>query len=481
MKRAAILLIWALCACCDIIYAREIEPGRSADDISKHIYVTLDVPKTTIYVNERVPVALNLYSDRLNVSPVSVGKIKGENLVVDDFSASESAIIKQGDVTFRQVRYPAALVAPIAGQFTVVSDTVKADLAGSGRNDMLVLLNRNEDFYENFVGPSGKRSLELTAAPVSITVLPLPRDGRPDDFTGAVGDFSFDLLASDTEVKLDNNITLTMTIKGAGNYSSVSAPQMKKAAGIKRYAPQVTKTADSVIFEQVVRIKSPDVREIPEAVFSFFSPGDKKYISITKGPIPIRVTAPAAGAAAPAGRAKEAEGKKEWVDALKDVEYPPEERAAPFYRKSVFFMFEAIPLLIALAVVIAYAIARYLEMHPLYTASFVASRRARKGIIKAASILGHKSSKEFYNLIFRIMQGYLGTRRLKPVDGVTSDIIYEIDMTGIERDIGDRIRKIFYECYAVKYTKEDLGKDDMRNTLDELKYVVDSMNKKAEL
>ena len=463
--------------------------GVHAVGISKRIYLVLEVPKTTVFVNERVPIALKFYSDWFNIDNMAEGAIKGDNIIIDDSVTKDSKVIEKDGVNYMMIQRPAAFTAPAAGRFTIKPVTVTVDAVIYDKDDLrskLNTLNDNVAFYEEFVGPSKKRTIELSTEAVDIIAVPLPTEGRPEDFTGAVGDFSFDLSASAAEVRLGGEITLTMTIKGPGNYSSVSLPRMRKEAGIKLYEPRVIRGGNSVIYEQVIRVQSPDVKEIPEAVFTFFNPVGKRYISTRKGPLKISVTAPGPGETAMAEKAKEkakekAEEKKGWVDGLKEVSSDLRRRDIPLYRKRSFLPFETLPLLIALAGACVYAVMRYLQRHPLYAASFAASRKAREGIIRAQSMISRGSPQEFYNLLFRILQDYLGTRRLKPSEGVTSRIIDEIDTSGIGQDVIDRIRKVFYECYIAKYTQGSFGPDDMRNTLDAVTYIVENLNRRAEL
>ena len=472
--------------------------GRVDDDISKHIYLVLEVPKTAIFVNERSPVTLSIYRDWFSIGDITGGKIQGDGLIIDE-CREKSDMIEQNNTEFVVIRRISAFSAPMAGQYTIKPVLVSMDVINRKTNSSLTVfgnitisdeydvagkfaaLNDNAGFYEKFIGPSGKRNLKLSTDPVNVTVLPLPEEGRPENFAGAIGDLSFDLSASAAEVNLGGQITLMMTIKGIGNYSTVSIPCMKKAAGIKLYGPRTIKGDNSVVYEQAVRIQSADVREIPEMVFTFFNPIAKKYMSLTKGPIPIRITAAVPGAAILRGNGRETDMGKEWVDDLNDAIQPLRYRGSPFYLKRAFLIFEAFPILIILTGLAAYGIARYLKTHPLYVASFIASRRARRGMIKAESLFDGENPQEFYEHVFRMLQDYLGTRRLKAAAGITGQIIDELDTRGIGQDVIDRIREVFYKCYVARYAQEANDRDEMKKTLNALAYALDRLNREVKL
>ncbi len=472
---------------------------RTAIDISQHIYLKLEVPKTVLFVNERMLISLDLYSDWFNLGNISGGYIKGDDLIIDNIKNSENSMIEKDKVTYQIIQRTAELTAPVPGNFVIKPVTLKFDVINYKKDktlftfgnitmsdkynmyDKIASINNNTEFYERFIGPSNRRPMELSAEAVNITVVPLPKEGQPKDFSGAIGDFLFDLSASADLVNSGGKIVLTMTIKGPGNYSSVSLPNMKKTKGVKLYKPKAVKSYRSVVYEQLIQIQSPDVKEIPMAVFSFFNPETKRYVSITRGPLPISVSPGEPAEAEAAARAEKRASKKEWIDSLKDEGLPLQRRAGQFYREKYFLLFESVPLIFIFAGCIAYGIVRYLRTHPLYTAFIKASRRARLNMARAASMAGKQNYKDFYDLVFSILQDYLGTRRLKPTEGITGNIVDEIDTAGIGQETIDGIRGIFHECYIAKYTHQPLGEDDMKKSFEALTRIIEQLNKRAEL
>ncbi len=472
---------------------------RIASDMSQHIYLKLEVPKTVLFVNERIDISLDLYSDWFNLGNTSGGYIKGDDLIIDNIKDCENNMVERDKVTYLVIRRTAELTAPTPGNFTIKPVTLKFDLVNNKKDktlfkfgsvtmddkynlyDKMAAINNNTEFYEKFIGPSNRKPMELSTAEVNITVIPLPKEGRPKDFSGAIGDFSFGLSASADNVTSGGKIALTMTISGPGNYSALSVPNIKKTEGIKLYPPKVVKSYRSAVYEQSIQIQSPNVKEIPEAVFSFFNPETKTYVSITRGPLPISVAAGAPGEAEEGALAEKQASKKEWIDSLKDEAGPSQRRESPFYRKESFLLFELIPIIFIFAGCVAYGIVRYLETHPLYTASIKASRRARRNMAKAASMVSGQNYKDFYGLVFNILQDYLGTRRLKPTEGITGNIVDEIDTAGIGEETIEGMRGIFRECYIAKYTHQLMGESDMKKSFEALTRIIEQLDKRAEL
>ena len=66
--------------------------------------------------------------------------------------------------------------------------------------------------------------MERSTEPVKLVIKPLPVIDRPDDFTGAVGKYTMDVLAKPTKVKVGDPITLTINIRGEGNIQTIGEP-----------------------------------------------------------------------------------------------------------------------------------------------------------------------------------------------------------------------------------------------------------------
>ena len=61
--------------------------------------------------------------------------------------------------------------------------------------------------------------VERSTEPVKLTIQPLPTVDQPEDYTGAVGKYTMDVLAKPTKVKIGDPITLSINIKWRGKYS----------------------------------------------------------------------------------------------------------------------------------------------------------------------------------------------------------------------------------------------------------------------
>ncbi len=159
----------------------------------------------------------------------------------------------------------------------------------------------NDPFFDNFFGGYTKRPLTVTSGKIAIDILHLPQQDRPQNFHGAVGHFTLQSAVAPDKAQVGDPLTLTMTIRGSGNFDLVQAPRFPESPEWKTYTPSANFTADSddgysgkKVFSQAVVAKSPAVRKIPTLSFSYFDPDKGMYITRETPPIPITITGVAA-------------------------------------------------------------------------------------------------------------------------------------------------------------------------------------------
>ncbi|MBV5329540.1 MAG: protein BatD [Chlorobium sp.] len=146
-----------------------------------------------------------------------------------------------------------------------------------------------------------EKKIQLISPETTLTVLPLPTEGRPEDFSGAIGRFQLEVKAQPTDVGPGDPITLTMTVQGSGNFDRVEAPPFSTNGGWKSYTPTAKFTPGAApgqgtkIFEQAIIAKDSLTKAIPSLAFSFFDPENKQYQTLHSAPIPLHIN----GAAEP--------------------------------------------------------------------------------------------------------------------------------------------------------------------------------------
>ena len=138
---------------------------------------------------------------------------------------------------------------------------------------------------------------EAQSAPLTITVLPLPTEGKPDNFSGMVGNYSFSANFDRTNLKVGEALTLAISIKGDGTPGTITDPKLPDFSEFRSVPPEnsIDKKVkgNKVITSKDIKVflypKKKGSFEIPAITYSWFNPAKKKYETASAGPWTIEV------------------------------------------------------------------------------------------------------------------------------------------------------------------------------------------------
>ncbi len=134
-----------------------------------------------------------------------------------------------------------------------------------------------------------------SSARVEIKVKPLPTEGRPADFTGAVGQFEIHSSVENPNALVNQPISLKVRFEGAGNAKVIDLPAINWPVGLEQYD---TKSESKYFkngrsfkeFEVLVIPRQEGPLEIPALSVSVFDPQTKKYYTRSTQSIKLNVT-----------------------------------------------------------------------------------------------------------------------------------------------------------------------------------------------
>lgn len=159
-------------------------------------------------------------------------------------------------------------------------------------------------------------SVNRASERVNIKVLPLPKDNRPGDFSGAVGDFQVQALLDNNVVPAHQPFNLRIRFEGSGNAKLIEMPSIAWPAGIEMYETK----SDSKFFKNGQSYKQFDVLLIPRQegdltlpaiTVSLFDPKTNQYYTRTTEAIQIKVLPGAPGSQMAAKPINDPEKKSE--------------------------------------------------------------------------------------------------------------------------------------------------------------------------
>jgi len=313
-------------------------------------------------------------------------------------------------------------------------------------------------------------------------VSPIPTEGRPADFMGAVGDYQFVFNASPTKVKIGDPVTVRMDINGTGNFNTVLMPKFESTSGFKTYEPQVKTEENRKSFTQVMIPESDTVTQIPKATFVYFDPIARQFKSITQGPLAIQVDKGKEEAPSQViGPGVQAPAPAKDNDLGRDIIYIKESPGIWFRKGKVYYKTKAFFALIILPMICLVAFNMIQRRHlrfkndSAYADRILAFKSAKKGVKDLNGQLRSGDPKIFYETLFKTLQNYLGHRLHIPPAGVTSNTAVQgLVSREIDPAIVSKVGKLFETCdmarFAYLHVDDYKMRDDKKELEEVLKY-----------
>ena len=456
-------------------------------DLGDRVFVKMHAEKKSAYINEIIPLTIKLYVNGIGVRDIQYPEYNHEGFSGGQFDKPGQYQETLGGSVYDVVEFRTGIFATNDGNFKLGPARIKANLVTQKRRSRSSSFDKffGRDPFDDFFGNYETYPVELKSESLSFKVLPLPDRGRPGDFMGAMGNFNFNLEVSPAQVKVGDPVTLKMIISGTGNFDAVTSPHVKPHEGFKFYDPQVKQEGNKKIFEQVLIPTTDTVKEIPAVSFSFFNTDKGQYQTIARGGVPLTVLKPERKEEATILDAPQTEGRtilKEKVgrDIIYIKESPGELRRKGryLYKNAAFLLLQIAPVLALISVWIMHKRKERLSTDVGYARRLSAPGKARKGIHEAEAFLENNSPGEFYNAVFRTLREYVGNRFHVPSGGMTADSAGGLlKDKGMDQDMLSGLIKIFRECDMARYAPSEISRDNMQETLSELKELIDYLER----
>ncbi len=191
----------------------------------------------------------------------------------------------------------------LQGSYTVqrITQTAAPLKPGTFSAPESVLEGHVYTFDQNGQKLYGHDLVRATAPAIAISVAPFPEVGKPDSFTGTIGNFVWKarLLTSPT-VNIGEKMQLELIALGPGEISTVSLPDIAKQEGfvdafrLSDLPPTGEAVGDTAMrFVIELRPLSASIKQIPAIQFSSFDPQTNRYITSSTVPLTIHVLATA--------------------------------------------------------------------------------------------------------------------------------------------------------------------------------------------
>ena len=433
-------------------------------DVSKVAFIQLQVAKQEVYMGEVFPVEMNLFFQN--------ARAEMPQLKTDGFSLSSPPLHTQGRVRlpngiFQQHTFRQAGKALKTGELELGPAQSKMDIQ--------VPVQEVDPFFGNLIQRYRSQPMTVKSDVIKLKVLPLPEEGRPQSFNGAIGRFNFQATAAKNEVVVGDPVILQVSVTGVGTWDSVQLPLMDSWHDFKIYPPNSEfKPLDDLgiqgvkNFELVVVPENSGVKEIPAMAFSYFDTDARQYQIINLKPIPLKVRASSGAPVQPTVSSGEVKAAADEPAAAKDILHikphfgTSVSLSAPALGSPWFWAVNTLPLLGWAMLVFQRKQAERAARDPRAQRARAVAQSEAAGLSELSKLAAASKSREFFDLLARLLQERLGERLDAPASAITEAVLDEqLAPLGASSELRAALHALFQACNQARYAPvSDVAKLD---------------------
>ncbi|MEM6514573.1 MAG: BatD family protein [Bacteroidota bacterium] len=440
---------------------RPNDPYNRDEIASEKLHLVAEVSKTKPYLNEAVSVIYKLY-----ISP-EIGVNNWRETASPEYNDFWSQNIEIKGLDVKNCKYKGEDYRCVVLRKTVLypQKTGKLDIEPLNLEVTVEVPTNRRDIF------GGRRMVqvnrEVSAGQRTLNVKPLPEKGKPRDFSGAVGDFKFNVITSKSELNASESLDAKVEVTGRGNLKLFQLPKLNLPSSLEVYEPEHNENvrtdlagmrgsiSDNYTIVPQYKGKYP----IPSISFSYFDLKTESYKRISSGEIVIDVLEGPINStsgdnnivATESGPKQKVELTSDQFAFIKTNSNLKPVKTTPFFNSTAFWSSMLLPL-IAIPLALVYRRKREERNADVFGNRIrKADRLARKYLSAAKKSLGQKEA--FYIALEKALHNYLKAKLHIETSEFSKEKIQEI-LT--ERKVNDltisEFIGILENCELARYT-----------------------------
>jgi len=444
----------------------------------QNIHLVAETSKSRPFVGEGIYVEYRLYvSENVSVFDTSVTEAPQYNGFWNQEIKINGFPVKMGKYNGENYRYivlqKALLIPTKTGKLTI--DPMKMDI-------VIGVPTGRVDFFGNVITKNLKKEFASTKKIIRPKSLPL--ENKPENFTGAVGKFKFDVSLSKNALKANESSQIKLTVSGKGNLKLFELPTVETPAELEKYQPErkerVRVAADgitgSVTDTYTVVPQYKGKYKIPNIAFSYFNPNEKKYQTIATEDLFVDVLE---------GKELVTNNnsliqKKTVISTGKNFRYIQTKSefmtkdSTDFFKSNVFYLFLLLPLI---SIPIGIVIAKNNEKRNrdvIGRKQRRAERLAKKYLSEAHKQLGKKEA--FYESLERALHNYLKAKLGIEIADISKEKIAQIlQQRNVDKDTTKEFIAVLEHSDFARYSP--ITNTEMKQEFERAKLVIVQLDK----
>lgn len=331
------------------------------------------------------------------------------------------------------------------------------------------------------------RAQKLYTKPIILKVIPLPSEGKPPDFSGAVGSFEIAASADKTTIKANDVVSITVAVSGRGNLDLVSSLKTPDLSAFKTYDPKVSNAilnsgfvvGGGKTWEYILMPKFQGAVTIEPFSLSFFDPKDKSYHTVSTQPIKLKVTPGEVASTVETGTVG---GRNAIQKIADDINYIKPDKSSlvsadrRMYASIFFYLMYIVPLTIFTA---AFAVKKRRDMIEGNTGlkrKIKAWKKTQKRLEEASRLKNKGEQAVFYGRLSEAITEYIGDRLNVDTGPMTTAALCDtLVENGVGSELADKIGKTLELCDFFRFSSTGSGQDTQAKLLQNAHSIVNNL------
>jgi len=428
--------------------------GGSSTLQDNDVYLKTIVSNSNPYLGEQIIVTNRIYT-KVAVSNLSLDKAPSFQDFWSKSLTDEKTQLKQSTQVINGEEYIVADISKYAlfpqksGKLSIEATKMKCVAQIRVESNRTRSRDPFEDFFNDPFFNRNVKNIEvlLNTNKVTINVKPLPQQGKPESFKGAVGKFSFTSSLDNDSIMSNDAINISLKVIGTGNLELVNPPQINFPSDFETYDPKINNNIQTGLngvrgskkIEYLAIARNPGDFVIKPIEFSYFNPSDKKYHTITAGPYNIHVQK---GKFASSGVTYSSSAQEDIKYIGKDIrhikqtyiELKPVDKF--LFGTTVYYLFLILPLIVLLIFVLFYRNFEKRRGNIKLNKTRKANKVARNKLKKAEKLMATGNNKEFYDELAQALWGYISDKfHIMQADMSIDNVKETLESKGAEEEV----------------------------------------------
>jgi hypothetical protein len=443
-----------------VVRAPAAQPGSEAEQQALAL-LRFAVPKQEVFVGETIVVEQRLLirAGVQSVPGLDIPALQLPGCAIGKTMQGQQRQTVIGSATFTVVPFYVPLTVLRPGKISIgpVEGAVVVELPSR---------NRQPDFPDPFgfgiINRGVQQRVAVSSPEVSLNALPLPEQGKPKSFSGAVGQFQMNVSASPTNVAVGDPVTIRVQVAGRGALDSITLPEQPAWNEFKIYPPTVkTETTGDLglegtrTFEQVVVPQNTEIKELPVLAFAYFDPEKRSYHTLQHPATPLLVR-PSGSSPAPTLAVNNP--KSDAPTPVQDIVHIKPRlgnhagASRPWVQQPVFIVMQGVPVFALLGAILWRRRQDSLANNPRLRRQRQVERLVQAGLAELPTLAAQRNSDQFFALVFRLLQEQIGERLGMPASAITEAVVDDkLVPGGLTMEAAQALHGLFQQCNQARY------------------------------